>query len=67
MASDEFHESRNRRETAAVLASFSQSITSASNSAVNGEPGSAHGTSTVTTPCSGHRTRGTSAATMVLN
>ena len=38
------------RATAATVVSFNQSITSASNSAVNPEPGSAQGTATVTTP-----------------
>lgn len=39
---------------------------SASNKAVKPEPGSARGTDTVTTPCSAHRTRGTSASSTVL-
>ena len=45
--------------TAWTLASFSHPITSASNWAVYLELPSAQGTRTVTTPCSGHRTRGT--------
>jgi len=55
-----------KRGTPSVEASFNQSITRASNSAVNPEPGSAHGTDTVTTPCSSHFTRGTSATRIVL-
>jgi len=49
------------RDTVSVEASFSQSITNASNIDVNPEPGSAQGTDTVTTPCSSHFTLGTSA------
>lgn len=51
--------------TAEIGATFSRSITMASNIAVNREPGSAHGTRTSSTPCSGHSTRGTSAVTTV--
>ena len=43
------HVSFRRRATAAKLASFSQSITTASKSAVNREPGSDHGTAPATT------------------
>lgn len=50
-----------RRATAAGLASLSQSITTASRSAVKREPGSAHGVAACETPCSAHSTRGTSA------
>ena len=57
--------SRHCRATAAKLATFSQSITIASNSAVNRDCASAHGTRTCCTPCSAHRTRGTSARTSV--
>ena len=42
-------------------ATCSQSITSASNMAVRPLPGSAQGTLTLTTPCSAHCTRGTTA------
>ena len=51
---------RIRSATACTLASFSHRIASASNSAVYLELPSAHGTCIVTTPCSRHRTRGTS-------
>jgi hypothetical protein len=53
------------RDTAEMLASPSQSITNASNIAVNRPPGSAHGTDTCFTPCSLHFTRGTSATRIV--
>ena len=45
-----------RRDTAAMLASLSQSITRHSNNAVNPEPGSAHGTAICRTPCFSHFT-----------
>jgi hypothetical protein len=48
------HDSRSCLATAATLASCSQSITIASNSAVNRDPGSPHGTRTWCTPCSEH-------------
>ncbi len=47
------------RPTACTLATLSHRITSASNCAVYLELSSAQGTCTVSTPCSGHRTRGT--------
>jgi len=56
-----------RRDTADVLASRSQSITTRSNSAVKREPGSAQGAAICFTPCSGHSTRGTAADTNVRN
>ena len=64
--STSFQVRSNCRATAERLASCSQSITSASNSAVNPDPGSDHGTASVLTPCSGQPTRGTSAARIVL-
>jgi len=48
-----------RRATAAGVASFSHAIAWRSNSIVNRECATAHGTGTVLTPCFGHRTRGT--------
>jgi hypothetical protein len=53
------------RATAEKLASFSQSITSASKSAVNLEPGSDHGSAICKIPCSSHWTRGISATRSV--
>ncbi len=47
-------------------ASFNQSITSASNIAVNPEPGFAQETDTVATPCSSHFILGTSATRIAL-
>ena len=44
---------------------MSQSIAIASNSAVNRDRASAHGTRTCCTPCSAHRTRSTSARSSV--
>ena len=54
-----FQLSRIRLATALTLASFNHPITSASNSAVYLDRSSAQGTRIVTTPCSGHRIRGT--------
>ena len=52
--------------TAAILSvAPSQSMTNASNSAVNRERSSAHGTRTCLTPCSLHLTRGTVAVRIV--
>ena len=58
---------RSTRETAERLASFSQSIVSASNIAVNFDPGTTHGTLACFTPCFGHFIRGTSAVSSVRN
>ncbi|MCY4249261.1 MAG: hypothetical protein OXC82_02330 [Rhodobacteraceae bacterium] len=60
MPSSAFQPTPGSRCAARTLASLSQSITMASNLFVNRDILSDQGTLTVTTPCSGHLTRGTS-------
>jgi hypothetical protein len=59
-------ERRNRRATAEMWASFSQSMNNDSMNAVKPELGSAYGISICSTPCSEHWMRGTSASRIVL-
>lgn len=57
--------SRRSPATSEIEPHFSQVIDSASNSAVNREPASAHGTKSCFTPCSRQETRGTSLSMIV--
>ncbi len=61
------HVRPSRRATAVGVASVNHAIANHSNSSVNREPFSAHGTRTVFTPCVPHWTGGTRATSSVVN